>query len=158
MVREGWCGWGGKVFVLVRIFLSPLLFQNKFICQTVNCQAVYEESFLPFQKWDLKRWPQWEKKSYHYALLVLMDWKEIKVYESFLYVIEAVPVLRWNTLPIEFQSNYSQGRQILCCCFIYFSWEFTQQIQICHHLFPVLMQYATRLERKYVISLTMVLC
>ena len=54
MDREGWCGWGGKVFVHVRIFLSPLLFQNKFICQTVNCQAVYEESFLPFQKWDLK--------------------------------------------------------------------------------------------------------
>lgn len=111
MVREGWCSWGGKVFVRVRIFLSPLLFQNKFICQTVNCQAVYEESFLPFQKWDLKRWPQWEKKSYHYALLVLMDWKEIQVYESFLYVIEAVLVLPWNTLPIEFQSNYSQGRQ-----------------------------------------------
>lgn len=148
MVREGWCGWGGKVFVRVRIFLSPLLFQNKFICQTVNCQAVYEESFLPIQKWDLKRWPQWEKKSYHYALLVLMDWKEIQVYESFLYVIEAVPVLPWNTLPIEFQSNLAKEGKILCCCFK----------KICHHLFPVLMQYVTRLERKYVISLTMVLC
>ena len=59
---------------------------------------------------------------------------------------------------LSFRAIIPKEGNILCCCFIYFSWEFTQQIQICHHLFPVLMQYATRLERKYVISLTMVLC
>lgn len=49
---------------------------------------------------------------------------------------------------LSFRAIIAKEGKILCCCFK----------KIFHHLFPVLMQYVTRLERKYVISLTMVLC
>lgn len=143
MVREGWCGWGGKVFVRVRIFLSPLLFQNKFICQTVNCQAVYEESFLPFQKWDLKRWPQWEKKHFLYWWIE----RRYRCMSPSCMLLRQFQFCLEIPYQLSFRAIIAKEGKILC--------GFKK---ICHHLFPVLMQYVTRLERKYVISLTMVLC
>ena len=107
-----WLRW--KSFCTCENFSKPTFFKTSLFARQLIVRQFMKNLFYLSKNeiWKtLQRWPQWEKKSYHCALLLLMDQKEIQVYESFLYVIEAVPVLPWNTLPIEFQSNYSQGRQ-----------------------------------------------